>query len=309
MIFDTIVLGAGPAGLSAAVYGTRFNLNLLVIGKEGGTMAEADEICNYLGFPSIPGAEMDKMFNEHAKKLGVKIIREEITEIKKEKEFFVVKAEKDEYKSKTLIYALGGRKRELGLPEEKKFRGRGVSYCATCDAPFFKNKTVAVAGGRNSAAVAALLLSKFAKKVYIVYRGNELKAFPSFVKKIEETENIETIFNSAIKEIMGGKLIEKVFLENLKTGETSEMAVSGVFVQFGSLFGSLPNSELAKKLGVETTEEGRIIVREDTSTNVKGFFAAGDVTDGRNKFDQVITAAAEGAIAAQSVYKLISEVD
>lgn len=305
MIYDVIILGAGPAGLSAAVYTTRYNLDTLVIGKGPGLMAEADEICNYLGFSSISGSEMDSKFREHAENLGVEIKREEVRKLGKDGDFFITKTDKAEYKSRTLVYALGGTKRRMPLPEEEKFRGRGLSYCATCDGAFFRDKIVAVTGGRNSAVMSALMLSRLAKKVYLIYRRDKLRAFPSLIKKMEENENIEIIFNSNIKEIKGDKTVEKVVLENLKTGESSEMAVNGVFVEFGHI----PNSDLVKDLGVETTDKGRINVSKDMSTNVRGVFAAGDVTTGSSEFEQVVTAAADGAIAARSVYKLISEVD
>ncbi len=304
MVYDVIVLGTGPAGLSAAVYCKRYDLNILSIGKESGMMSEADEICNYLGFPHISGFQMAKSFLDHAKELGVEVKSEEVKGLKKEETKFVVETDNGTYEAITVIYALGGVKRRLGLPEEKNFVGKGVSYCFTCDAPFFKDKVVAVTGGANSAVMGALLLSKFAKKVFIIYRRDKLRAFPAFIKKIKKTENIETVFSSIVKKIEGDNLVEKVFLENSKTGEKSELELNGIFVEYGCI----PNSSLAKEAGVETDERGRIMVKGGMSTNVKGFFAAGDVTTGSNGFDQVITAAAEGAIAASSVYKLISEV-
>ncbi len=304
MAYDTIVLGAGPAGLSAAVYCTRYNLNLLAIAGGPGMMSEAGEVCNYLGYPSISGAEMDRIFREHAEKLGVEIRDESVESLEKRGDFFIIKTGKNEYEARTVIYALGGAKRKMGLPEEKKFTGRGVSYCATCDSAFFGGKVVAVTGGSNSAAMAALILSKIAKKVYIVYRRERMRAFPSFVKNIEQSGNIEIVHDSMIKEIKGEKIVEGAVIENLKTGEKKELALSGIFVEFGHV----PNSGLAKKLGVETTESGRIKVGEDMTTNVKGLVAAGDVTSGSGRFDQVVTAAAEGAIAANSAYKFVSEV-
>lgn len=304
MIYDVIILGAGPAGLSAAVYGKRYDLNLIVIGKEAGAISEADEVDNYLGFVHISGMDITKKFTDHAEELGVEIHREEIIKIGRQGDNFIVETDKGNYESRSLVYALGGNKRKLGLPEEKDFVGRGVSYCATCDGAFFRNKTVAVTGGSDSAVMAALLLSRFASQVFIIYRRNKLRAFPVLVKKIENTENIKTIFNSVINEIKGEKLVEKVVIENTKTEEKSELELNGIFVEFGHV----PNSGFAESIGVETAEKGRIKVKEDMSTNVKGFFAAGDVTTGSNVFDQVVTAAAEGSVAAESVYKLISEV-
>lgn len=302
MVYDVIVLGAGPAGLSAAVYCRRYELSVLVLGSGPGLMSEAPEVCNYLGFANISGAEMDRKFREHAEGLGAEIKNEEVKALKKEK-WFVVETNGGTYESKALIYALGGEKRKLGIPEEKKFLGRGVSYCFTCDAPFFRNKTVAITGGSNSAAMGALLLSKFAKKVYIIYRRDRLRAFPAFVKKINETGNIETIFNSTIKEIKGEKLVTGLVMEG-KEGR-KDLELDGIFVEYGCV----PNSGLAKNLGAETDENGSIRTGEDMSTKVKGLFAAGDVTTGSNGFMQVATASAEGAIAAASVYKFITEGD
>ncbi|UCG95230.1 MAG: FAD-dependent oxidoreductase [archaeon] len=304
-VYDVIVLGAGPAGLSAAVYATRYNLKLLVIGKGPALMSEAPEVCNYLGYPSISGTDMDNAFREHVEKLGAEIRQETLQSLDKDGDIFVVKTDQGEYRSKTVIYAMGGTKRKMGLPEEQKFMGRGVSYCATCDAAFFRGKTVAVTGGSNSAAMAALVLSDVAEKVYIVYRRDKMRAFPSFMKKIEQKENIEIIHNSLIKEIKGDKLVEGMVIENTETGEKKEIEVNGIFVEFGQA----PNSGPARELGAETLENGRIKVNEDMTTSVRGLLAAGDVTSGSDKFDQVVTAAAEGAIAARSAYKIITEVD
>jgi len=300
-MYDLIILGAGPAGLSAAVYSSRYNMNFLVIGKDMGIIPEADKVDNYIGFPSISGIELANKFTEHVEKFGTKIIRETVKDLEKKDDFFVVKTEKNTYQAKTIIYALGGHKRRLGLPEEDKFAGKGISYCATCDAAFFKEKIVIVTGGSNSAVSSALYLSEFTNKVYIVYRRDKLRAFPALVKRVEENPKIELILNSNVVQIKGKNKVEAVILENSKTGEKKELAVDGIFVEFGYE----PNSYLAEKIGVNIDETGRIVVKEDMSTNVKGFFAAGDVTTGSNRFNQIVTAAAEGAIAASSVYKFL----
>jgi len=301
-MYDVIILGSGPAGLSAAVYSRRYEMKTLVIGKGYGRISEAHEVENYLGFKNISGLELSKKFTEHAKSLGAEIVREEILKVEKNGKGFVVTTENGKYESKTVIYALGGGRRKLGVPNEEKFKGRGISYCATCDAAFFKDKVVAVTGGSDSAAMAALLLSKIAKKVYIIYRRGKLRAFPSLIKKIEEKENIETIFNTIIKEVEGDSSVEKIIIENRETGEIKEIKVNGVFVEYGYE----PNSYLAEELGVKLSEKGRIVVDENMRTNVEGFFAAGDVTTGSGRFDQVITAAAEGAIAARSAHDYIT---
>lgn len=303
MVYDLLILGAGPAGLCAAVYALRYELDLIIIGKDMGKIADAEKVENYMGFPSISGQEIAQKFTDHAKKLGGEIIREEIKKIEKRDDVFVVKAGKKEYKSKSLIYALGGEKRKLDVPQEKKFRGKGISYCATCDGAFYKDMKVAVAGGANSAVASALHLSKIARKVYIVYRRDELRAFPHFVDKVKEKENIEVIYKTNIVEVKGEDVVKGVVLENVETKERKELKVDGVFVEFGYE----PNYEIAEDLGVEISREGRVKIKEDGSTNIKGFFAAGDITTGSNKFNQLVAAAAEGAIAARSVHKFISE--
>ncbi|MCD6398451.1 MAG: FAD-dependent oxidoreductase [Candidatus Aenigmarchaeota archaeon] len=299
MVYDLIILGSGPAGLSAAVYSLRYNMKLLVIGMEMGTIVDAEKVDNYMGFSSISGVELAKKFTEHAEKLGAVIIREEIENIKKDGDIYTVKTNKNKYESKSIIYALGGIKRKLKLESEKKFMGKGISYCATCDAAFFKDKKVAVAGGGNASVASALHLSKFASGVYIIYRREKLRAFPFFIKKAEDDPKINIIYNSNIVELKGENKLESIVIENSKDGKRTEMKMDGVFVEFGYE----PNSDIAEKIGVEITDDGRIKVNEDMSTNIKGFFAAGDVTTGSNRFNQLVTAAAEGAIASSSAYK------
>ncbi|MCD6368120.1 MAG: FAD-dependent oxidoreductase [Candidatus Aenigmarchaeota archaeon] len=300
-IYDLIIVGSGPAGLSASIYSSRYKINFIVIGKDMGVIADAVEVDNYMGFPAISGLELAKKFTDHAEKLGVKIVREEVKSIKKDGEIFVVDTYNNSYKTKTIIYALGGQKRKLGLSEEEKFVGKGISYCAVCDAAFYKDKVVMVAGGGNSAVSSATYLSRLAKKVYVVHRRDKFRAFPHLVKKMTERGNVEIIFDSVIVGVRGKEKVESVIVENVKTKDRKELSVDGIFVEFGYD----PNSYLAEDIGVELTEEGRIKVNEDMSTNVRGFFAAGDVTNGSNQLNQLITAASEGAIAASSVYKFL----
>ncbi len=300
-IYDLIILGAGPAGLSAAIYASRYNLDAIVVGKDMGMITETAEVENYLGLYPVTGLDLAKKFAEHAKKTGTEIIYDAITDVSKLDDNFLVRASKKEFRAKSIIYALGGIKRRLGLKEEEKLIGKGISYCATCDAPLFRDKVVAVAGGANAAAGAAILLSEFATKVYIIYRREKLRATPSLVKRLGGKQNTEVIYSSVIKKVNGKDFVESVNLENLKDNKKSELNLNGIFVEFGSI----PNSEFAEKLGVLLTDDKRITVNEDMSTNVKGFFAVGDVTSGSNRFDQIITAASEGAIAADSVYKFL----
>lgn len=300
--YELIILGAGVAGLSAAIYAARYKIKTLVIGKDMGMAAEAPEVENYPGIWGISGLELVTKFTEHAKAMGAHIVYDEILEIEKLQDGFKVKTTSNEFFGKVVIYALGGMKRRLGLENEEKFIGKGISYCATCDSRLFKDKIVAVLGGANSAATTSLLLSKYARKVYLIHRRDSLRADPILITKIREANNIEIILNNVVKEIKGKDKLEAILLENISTGEKKELKLDGIFVEFGYV----PNSFLAEKLGVEICDDGRVKVNEDMSTNVEGFFAAGDITSGSNRLDQIITAAAEGAIAANSAYKYLS---
>lgn len=301
--YELLILGSGVAGLSAGIYAARYKLKTLIIGKDMGMAAEAPEIENYPGIYGVSGVQLVKKITEHAREMGAEIIYDEIENIEKIEGGFKVKTSTNEFFGKAIIYALGGMKRKLGLENENNFIGKGISYCATCDSRFFKDKIVAVLGGANSAATTSLLLSKYAKKVYLIHRRESLRADPTLIEKLKEAKNIEIIFNHVVKELKGDKRLEAVILENVATGEKREIKLDGIFVEFGYV----PNSFLAEKIGVEICEDGRIKVNEDMSTNIEGFFAAGDITSGSNRLDQIITAAAEGAIAANSAYKYLSK--
>jgi thioredoxin reductase (NADPH) len=301
--YDLIILGAGVAGLSAGIYTARYKIKTLIIGKDMGMAAEAPEIENYPGFTKISGLKLLQKFTRHAKKMGAKIIYDEIKKVEKIGNEFKVITSGNEFISDAIIYALGGKKRRLGIENEEKYVGKGVSYCSTCDANFFKDKVVGVLGGANSAATTSLLLSKIAKKVYIIYRGDKLKAEPILISKIQKAKNIEIIYNTVVSGLIGEEKLEEVILENKKTGEKINMKLDGIFVEFGYV----PNSLFAEEIGAKISEDGRVIVKEDMSTNVEGLFAAGDITTGSNRLDQIITAAAEGAIAANSAYKYLSK--
>ena len=220
--------------------------------------------------------------------------------IEKEDNFWKIKTDKGSYQAISIIVASGAHPKRLGIEGEDEFLGRGVSFGAVCDAPFFKNKTVGVVGGANAAVEAALLLSEFAQKVYIIYRKDKLRAVPYLVEKIKQRKNIEVLYNNTVKKINGKISVESVKLDNEK-----ELKMDGLFVEIGHV----PNYQLAEKLGVKISEDKRVVVDQNMSTNIAGFFAAGDVTTGSNKFDQIITAAAEGAIAASAAYKFILKGD
>ncbi len=294
-IYDLIIVGAGPAGLTAGIYAGRYMLNTLVIGEtEGGMIGEAHQICNFPTYKSITGFELVKKLVDQVKGLGIEIKHEKVEKINKSKDNFEIKTSKSIYKSKTIILATGSKKRKLNVEGESKFIGRGVSYCATCDAAFFKDKVVAVAGGGNAALTAALLLAEYAKKVYIIYRKEKFfRAEPRWIKQVEENKKIEPIFNTNITKIEGINNVEKIMLDS---GE--KIKVDGVFVEIGTI----PNIELSKQLKLDH-ENDYIVVDKFQKTSLEGVFAAGDVTN--NPLKQAITAAAEGALAANSAYTFI----
>ncbi len=294
-IYDLIIVGAGPAGLTAAIYAQRYLLDTLVIGElQGGMMSESHKICNFPTQNNISGLQLTQKLINHVKELKGEIKQERVKEIKKEDKKFIVETDKNEYFSKKIILAVGTEKRKLNVPGEEKFLGKGVSYCATCDAGFFRDRVVGVVGGSDAALTAALLLAEYAKKVYIIYRKNKFfRAEPAWVKQVDKNKEIEKIFSSNIKEISGKEKVEKVKLDSGK-----ELKLDGVFVEIGSV----PNEEFSEQLGLRT-ENGYIKVNKEQKTNVDGVYAAGDVTN--NPLKQVVTACGEGATAANSAYEEI----
>lgn len=302
--WDVIILGAGIAGLSAGMYSGRFGLKTLIIGEmPGGIITTAHLIENYPGVLSIKGVDMGNVFLEHAKKFGAKIKFAKVTDIEKiaagsdgsasssagasSCSSFKVKTTSEEFIGKTLIFATGTKHGKLGVPGEKEFNAKGVSYCALCDAAFFKDKTVCLVGGGDSSAIEALILAEYCKKVYMFVRKDYLRAEPINHKKVMENPKIEVRFKTEIAEIKGKKKVESVVL---KSGE--EMPLDGVFIAIGNI----PVSELASKLGVELDEKDQIKINRDAETNIPGVFAAGDVCD--VPFKQAITGAAQGVIAS-----------
>jgi len=299
MKYDVIIIGGGPAGLTAAIYASRYKLKTLVLSKTiGGTAATAHKICNFPSYKEIKGFEIMKNFEEHVKDLGTEIIYNEVIEIKNLKKEFMIKTKKQEYFAKKIIFATGTTHLNLDIPGERKFLGKGVSYCATCDATFFKDKKVCIIGGGDAALTAALLLAEFSPEVYIIYRRGEfLKAEPSWVELIEKNKKIKPIFNEEITEIIGKENVEKVKLKNSK----KEIEVQGVFIEVGSK----PETRLLDLLKLEKNPTGYIIVDKSQKTNIQGIYAVGDVTN--NQLKQIITSSAEGAIAAFNCYKEIKK--
>ncbi|MBU4308377.1 MAG: FAD-dependent oxidoreductase [Nanoarchaeota archaeon] len=290
--YDLIIIGAGPAGLTAAVYAARYKLNVLVIGKlPGGLAGEAYEVCNFPSYGKILGFELMKKMMDQVKELGVEIKFEEVLDINN-KNGFEIATYKEKYFAKKLILALGSERRRLQLENEREFMGKGVSYCATCDSTFYKDKIVGIVGGSDAAITSALLLAKHAKQVYVIYRKDSFtKAEPIWIEQLEKEKKIKPLFNSVVTKLIGtGKL------EEVEINEKEKLKVDGLFVEIGSV----PNIELAKKLKLKL-EKDYIVVDKEQRTNVVGIFAAGDVTN--NSFKQIITACAEGAVAAKTVYE------
>jgi thioredoxin reductase (NADPH) len=298
-MYDLIIIGAGPAGLSASIYASRYKLNHIVVGEEtGGQAVNAWSVENYPGFEKIAGKELMEKFKAQAEKLGAEILSDSANKIEKKDGGYVVHTASGKiYESASVILALGMKPRKLNLPNEDKFVGKGVAYCATCDAPFFRNKTVAVIGGGDAAGTAALHLSEFAEKIYIVYMKGGLLMEPSWQEKIKANPKIEMVECDKITGIEGENVVSGLTYE--ANGESKKIAVQGIFVEIGST----PGVVIAQNLGVSLDEQNYIIVDAAQATNVENIFAAGDVTTSSNKFRQIITAASEGAVAAGSVYK------
>jgi len=294
---DIIIIGSGPAGLAALIYAVRYNLDVMVIGEElGGNMNESFKIENYPGFAEISGFELGQKMKEHAEILGGEIKQGKVVGIDKNNNGFVVRTEGEEYETKKVILTVGTVFKKLGIPGEDEFNGRGVSYCATCDGPFFKNKKVVVAGGANSAFNAALLLSRMAKEVTIFYRGDKPTAIPRYVEDVKKSDNITMVSNTNLTKIKGDKKVEQIILDKELRG-SKEKEVDGVFIEIGSR----PEVSVFENLGLDLDKKGFVIVNPDQSTNVKGFYAAGDITTNSNGYRQIITACSEGSIAVAAI--------
>lgn len=297
-MYDLLIVGAGPCGITAAIYAVRNRLKTAVISKDiGGQMAWSGVIENYSGFSSLKGPELTKEFENHAKSLDVDLIMDSILEISKEKNIFKVKTKDSTYESKAVIVASGKNPKKLNVPGEEKYLNRGVVYCATCDGPLFANRVVAIVGGGNSALDAAAQLMKIAKKVYIINKNSEMKGDQLLFEKVNSSDRVEIIYNALTKEIKGERRVKSIVFDQNSTEK--EIEVEGVFVQIGLL----PNSGFVNI--VKKNEYGEILVDDENRTNVKGLFAAGDVTQIFEK--QIIIAAGDGSKASLSAFKYISK--
>ncbi len=297
---DVIVIGAGPAGLAAGMYAGRLNLRTLIIGEDvGGLIATTQLVENYPGFKQISGEELAERLLEHAEEYGVELVEARATDVERTQEGFRVLTEEKSYSAKALIFATGTRHRKLPAKRAEEYENRGVYYCALCDGPLFRDRTVAVVGGSDSAAKEALLLAEYARRVYIIYRGSRLRGEPPNIRRVEENEKIEVIYRTSILEVRGDRRLRSVVLDREYKG-SRELELDAVFVAIGGE----PQSELAKRLGVETNEKGEIVIDRDSRTSVAGVFAAGDVV--ASSFKQAIVGVAEGVVAAYSAYRYVT---
>jgi len=311
--YNLIVIGAGGSGLAGAMYAARLGLKTLVLGKMsgsefpiGGVITTTDIVENYPGFKSISGQELGKKLEEHARDYGaVEIKIEEVLDVKKSGKCFVIETKKGKYEGKTLLFATGTKWKKLpeGVKGSRELERKGINYCALCDGPLYKDKIVAVVGGSDSAAKDALVLAKHAKKVFIIYRKEKIRAEPVNLRKIEQAGNIEIINNTNIKEIKGKEKVEGVVLDKNYQGKNI-LKLDAVFVAIGHEV----LSELAEKIGVKVNERKEIEINHKTSeTNIPGVFAAGDVTD--KSFKQLITGVADACTAAHSAYEYLGKED
>ena len=299
-MLDLIIIGGGPAGLNAALYAARAGLDAVLFEKmfAGGQMVTTTTFENYIGFPNGIGAvDLALNMEEQAKNAGAKILYEEIESVELGGKVKIVKTAKESYEAKTVILCMGAAPRVLGIDGEERLRGNGVSYCATCDGAFFKNKKVAVVGGGDTALEDALFLSRYCEKVYLIHRRDAFRGAKVLSDKVIECENIELILDSVVEKIEGENTVTGAIVRNVKNDEISSIDISGIFIAVGIK----PNTELVK----EQLElcDGYVDAKEDTKTSVSGVFAAGDIRF--KPLRQVITAAADGAVAVYSATKYI----
>jgi len=297
--YDVIIIGGGPAGITAAIYTARRLLKTLIITKEpGGQVVKTPDIENYPGFELISGPELAQKFMSQAKKFGAEIVFDEVLRLDEKNSDFIISGRKKNYRSKSLILAFGKVPRKLNIPGEEEFKGKGISYCSTCDAPFFKNKIVVVNGGGNSAFEATLLLSRTAQKVYLIHRRDEFTAEEIMINKIKKVKNVEIITSATIDKIEGDQVVRSITVSH--KGKKRKIEIAGFFIEIGYMV----EDGLIKKF-VEMDEKNQIKVNKDHSTSREGVFAAGDLTN--SYYKQIVISAGEGAIAALSAAKYLDE--
>lgn len=302
-MYDLIIVGSGPAGLSAAVYGSRAGLNLLVLEEKpmsGGQVLNTCEVDNYLGMPGINGFDMGMKFREHVDRMGVVCKTAAVTAVTDRGQSKVVEtADGTVYEARTLILATGAEHAMLNIPGEEEYRGKGVSYCATCDGAFFKGRDVAVVGGGDVAVEDAVYLARICRKVYLVHRRESLRAARSLQNKLADCDNVEILWNRTLSAVSGAELVEKITLRQVKDGAEEELPVDGVFIAVGMR----PNTK-AFLDSVPCDEKGYVLAGEDCVTKVPGIFAAGDLRT--KQVRQIITAVADGACAVVSAERYLN---
>jgi len=298
MLYDVVIIGAGPAGITASVYAARKKMKILVITEDiGGQAAWSGDIENYTGYQFITGPDLAAKFEEHMRKYDIELKEsEKATGLGKKGNHIIVKTGKGAYEGKTAIIASGKRSRELGVPGEKEFKNKGLTYCATCDGPLFSGKDVAVVGGGNSALDAALQLIKIANRIYLINITKALTGDAVMREKIEKEKRVSVLNSAQVTAVLGDKMVSGIKIKSM--GQEKSLSVKGIFVEIGLI----PNSEFAE--GPDKNERGEIKVNSYNETSVQAVFAAGDVTDVPEK--QIIIAASEGAKAALSAFRYLA---
>jgi len=293
--YDIIIVGVGPSGLAAGLYAARRNLKTLVIGEVlGGQMSLAHTVENYPGVEPLSGIELSEKMKKQAEKFGCEVKIDTVKGFDLKDEIKKIKTSEGEHTAKVIIIATGSHYRRLDVEGEEKFIGKGISYCSTCDGPLFRNKKVAVIGGSDSAVTAAIYLSEMASETYLIHRKNQLRAEEANQENLKKSP-VKIILDSVVEKIEGDKFVNKITIKNVKTSETKELEIDGVFVEIGEI----PTTEIVKAAGVEVNEKNFIKVNRKFETNIEGVYATGDVT---GSFAQIVTAAAEGAEAVTNAY-------
>ena len=299
-MYDVVIIGSGPAGMTAGIFAVRREMKTLIIGREvGGQLIWANEIENYPGFETIKSFELINRIKEQTLKAGVEFKEDEVKKIEKTIEGnFLLYTSREVFEARSVIVAIGLSPRRLAVPGEIEFSGRGVSYCANCDGPFYKGKNIAIIGGGNSALDAAEFMSKIAKQVYLVHRNENFKAFDNLVNEVESRDNIEILLNTEIKNIIGEQKVEKIQLVNTKDNSEKEILIDGIFIEVGRI----ASTDLVNDF-VNRNDKNQIIVNSKMETKTPGIFAAGDVTD--CEFKQIPVAMGQATIAALAAYQYL----
>ena len=301
-IYDVVIIGSGPSGIAASIYAERARLSSVTIEKQymsGGQILNTYEVDNYPGLPEINGFDMGQKFRQHAEKFGAKFVKDEVLELEIVDKIKKVHCKKESFLARTIIIATGAKHRHLGVRGEEEFYGKGISYCATCDGAFFKEKLVAVVGGGDVALEDAIFLSRICKKVYLIHRRDEFRGAKIYQEKVFSINNIEIIWDSVVDEIKGEEEVSSMIICNLKTNEKKTLDLEGVFVAIGIV----PNSHIFER-HLELDDGNYIKASEDCKTSVEGVFVAGDV---RTKaLRQIVTAVSDGANAITSIEKYLA---